>query len=39
MNESEVGERWLVGTATLEIAMVRTPCNDFKNWQRLNGYD
>ena len=23
----------------LEVAMVRIPCNDFKNWQRLNGYD
>jgi MOSC domain-containing protein YiiM len=39
VNESEVGERWLVGTATLEIAMVRTPCNDYKSWQRLNGLD
>ena len=39
VNESEVGERWRVGSATLEIAMVRTPCNDFKNWQRLNGFD
>jgi MOSC domain-containing protein YiiM len=39
VNECEVGERWRVGSATLEIAMVRTPCNDFKNWQRLNGYD
>ncbi|MCW2761782.1 MAG: domain containing protein [Marmoricola sp.] len=39
VNESEVGERWRIGTATFEIAMVRTPCNDFKNWQRLNGYD
>ena len=39
VNESEVGERWRVGSATFEVAMVRTPCNDFKNWQRLNGYD
>jgi MOSC domain-containing protein YiiM len=39
VNESEVGERWRVGGATFEIAMVRTPCNDFKNWQRLNGFD
>jgi MOSC domain-containing protein YiiM len=39
VNECEVGERWRIGSATLEIAMVRTPCNDFKNWQRLNGYD
>src|SRR3989337_1061023 len=39
VNEAEVGERWLVGTATFEVAMVRTPCNDFKNWQRLNGFE
>ena len=39
VNESEVGERWLVGTVLLEVAMVRIPCNDFKNWQQLSGYD
>ncbi|MEP6816999.1 MAG: MOSC domain-containing protein [Marmoricola sp.] len=39
VNEAEVGERWRVGTAVLEVASVRIPCNDFKNWQRLNGYD
>ncbi len=39
VNEAEVGERWRVGSATFEVAMVRTPCNDFKNWQRLNGFD
>lgn len=39
VNESEIGERWQVGTVTLEVAMVRIPCNDFKSWQRLNGYD
>ena len=39
VNESEVGERWLIGTALLEVAMVRIPCNDFKNWQQLGGYD
>jgi MOSC domain-containing protein YiiM len=39
VNEAEVGERWLVGSVLLEVASVRTPCNDFKNWQRLNGYD
>jgi MOSC domain-containing protein YiiM len=39
VNESEVGERWQIGSATFEIAMVRTPCNDFKNWQRLNAFD
>jgi MOSC domain-containing protein YiiM len=39
INESEVGERWQIGTVTFEVAMVRIPCNDFKNWQRLSGYD
>jgi MOSC domain-containing protein YiiM len=39
VNEAEVGERWRVGTALVEVAMVRIPCNDFKNWQRVNGYD
>lgn len=39
VNEAEVGERWRIGTAVLEVASVRTPCNDFKSWQRLNGYD
>ena len=34
-----MGERWRIGTAMFEVAMVRIPCNDFKNWQRLNGYD
>ncbi|MEO5652409.1 MAG: MOSC domain-containing protein [Marmoricola sp.] len=36
---AEVGERWRIGTALFEVAMVRIPCNDFKSWQRLNGYD
>jgi MOSC domain-containing protein YiiM len=39
VNEAEVGERWLIGTALFEVAMVRIPCNDFKSWQRLSGYD
>ena len=39
VNESEVGERWRIGSALFEVAMVRIPCNDFKSWQRLNGYD
>ncbi len=39
VNESEVGERWRIGTATFEVSMVRIPCNDFKNWQRVNGFD
>ena len=39
VNEAEVGERWRIGTATFELAMVRIPCNDFKSWQQLSGYD
>lgn len=39
LNEALVGERWEVGSTVLEIALVRIPCNDFKSWQRLNGYD
>jgi MOSC domain-containing protein YiiM len=39
VNASEVGERWRIGTALFEVSMVRIPCNDFKNWQRINGYD
>ncbi len=39
VNEAEVGERWRIGESILEVAMVRIPCNDFKNWQRLNGFD
>lgn len=39
VNAAEVGERWRVGTALLEVASIRTPCNDFKNWMGLGGYD
>lgn len=39
VNESEVGERWRVGTVVLEVASVRTPCRDFQAWQRRHGYD
>ena len=39
VNEAEVGERWRIGSALFEVAMVRIPCNDFKGWQHLNGYD
>lgn len=39
LDEAEVGERWQVGTAVLEVASVRIPCNDFKNWQRVTGFD
>ncbi len=39
VNEAELGERWRVGTALLEVRSVRTPCNDFKCWLGENGYD
>jgi MOSC domain-containing protein YiiM len=39
VNESEVGERWRVGTTELEVSAVRIPCNDFKEWMGLSGHD
>lgn len=39
VNEAEVGERWQIGTALFEVASIRTPCNDFKNWMGRNGCD
>ena len=39
VNEAEVGERWRIGDVVLEVASVRTPCNDFKTWMGRCGYD
>jgi MOSC domain-containing protein YiiM len=39
VNEAEVGERWRIGDAVFEVASVRIPCNDFRNWQKTSGYD
>jgi MOSC domain-containing protein YiiM len=39
VNQAEVGERWRIGTAELEVASVRIPCNDFKGWMGRSGYD
>ena len=39
VNEAEVGERWRVGSAVLEVASVRIPCNDFKGWMGSTGFD
>jgi MOSC domain-containing protein YiiM len=36
---AELGERWRVGSVVLEVASVRTPCNDFKTWMGRNGHD
>lgn len=38
-NAALVGEQWRIGTVLLEICSVRTPCNDFKNWMGVSGYD
>lgn len=39
VNEAEIGERWRVGEALLEVSSVRNPCNDFKMWMGRSGYD
>ena len=39
VNEAEIGERWQVGSAVLEVASVRIPCNDFKGWMGESGFD
>jgi len=39
LNAAEVGEVWRVGTATLQIAHVRTPCQTFKGWMGHTGHD
>ncbi|MFC6286690.1 MOSC domain-containing protein [Nocardioides sp. GCM10027113] len=39
VNEAEVGERWRVGSVLLEVASVRIPCNDFRRWLGVTGYD
>ncbi|QZY30256.1 MOSC domain-containing protein [Nocardioides coralli] len=39
VNGAEVGERWRVGSALLEVASVRIPCNDFKGWLGECGLD
>lgn len=40
VNEAQLGERWRVGAdVVLEVASIRTPCNDFKAWMGRGGYD
>jgi MOSC domain-containing protein YiiM len=36
---AELGERWRIGTVLVEVALVRTPCNDFKMWMGRGGHD
>jgi MOSC domain-containing protein YiiM len=39
LNAALVGETWRVGTAVLQIAHVRTPCQTFKGWMGHTGHD
>lgn len=39
VNEAEIGERWRIGSAELEVASIRTPCQTFSSWLRINGLD
>jgi len=39
VDDAEVGERWVIGSVLFEVAYVRIPCNNFKTWQGLGGYD
>lgn len=39
VNEAEVGERWRIGTALLEVCSVRIPCSVFAGWMGVAGYD
>lgn len=39
VNAALMGETWRVGTAVLQIAHVRTPCQTFKGWMGHTGYD
>lgn len=39
VNESLIGERWRIGSALFEVVEVRIPCNVFKRWMGLSGFD
>lgn len=39
VNAALMGETWRVGTALLQIAHVRTPCQTFKGWMGHTGHD
>jgi MOSC domain-containing protein YiiM len=39
VNEAELGERWRIGSAELEVAGIRTPCQTFSSWLRVSGFD
>lgn len=39
VNDALVGEQWRVGTALLQVVGVRIPCNVFKSWMGVAGFD
>jgi len=39
LTQTPVGTRLRAGDVVLEVAGVRTPCNDFKGWMGLSGFD
>ena len=39
LNETVLGERWRVGSTVLQPIETRTPCNTFKTWMGLEGFD
>jgi MOSC domain-containing protein YiiM len=39
VNEALIGEQWRIGTTVFQVADVRIPCNVFKNWMGVTGYD
>jgi len=39
LNAALMGETWRVGTAVLQIAHVRIPCQTFKGWMGYSGHD
>jgi MOSC domain-containing protein YiiM len=39
VNEALIGEQWRIGTTVVQVADVRIPCNVFKGWMGLSGYD
>jgi MOSC domain-containing protein YiiM len=39
VDDSEVGERWRIGSVLLEVASIRIPCHNFKSWMGRGGHD
>ena len=38
VTEARIGERWRIGTVTLEVGDVRIPCNTFQTWLQEAGW-